>query len=381
MAVDYDKLSSTVEQAILGDGEAIQQLYSDTFPMLYNIALELMGNTHEAEDMVQEAFHLIFLNLAKIPNKRYFIPWSKRILTNYCYRTLRTKLDIPVDDFEYLLSENMEVGEDPVYTLINAEKSVHISNMLNSMDPILRRTVELKFYEDKKVQEIAEIMDCPVGTVKSRLHKARKVMKEFIEKDKPFLSMMTPVLPLSMVLKKTTAHASSGVSTSISSSAASVGASSSISHGGLMMVATTTTLSLGSLMAINMIEAQEMPSTSFPSVESQTDSKDSFMGNIEFLNSIIDEQKVTLLVGELVSSDSSNNNSLDSNQSDDNLYHVANVDFDSIYGETESGEIITPSTIDTSNGVVVFDKIEEAITVYVSDYNGYSIKSRVFLDL
>lgn len=369
MSVNYDDLSNTVHLAIGGNADAIQQLYTDTFPSLYSIALELMGNPHEAEDMVQEAFHLIFLNLAKIPNTRYFIPWSKTIVRNYCYRTLRSPVDTPVDSIEVLADENMIDEGDPVNSLIEIERQNRITELLESMDPILRRTVILKFFEDKKVQEIAEIMDCPVGTVKSRLHKARKVMREMIEKDKPFFAMLAPALPLSVVLNKSTAQASKSV---ISTT----------------LVGSTVAIAVSGVVVYSQVNTLPYDSTGYTDGVDNTSTYSGPMdSNIEFLNHTLDGDIASILVGEITPSSTHNATSEEtsSNSSDvsntNTSYHVGNVDFDSIYAITEDGDTVLPSSVDADTGVVVFESITESITVSVSDYSGRTIKSKITKNL
>lgn len=352
MSVNYENLAKTVELAINGDANAIEQLYTDTYPSLYCIAMELMKNEHEAEDMVQESFHLIFMNLKNIPNVKYFIPWSKRILRNYCYRTLRHPHDSPSDQLESFMEEYIETSGDPIHTLLLEERNQHIQALLSNMDPVLRETVELKFYENLKVSEIAKRMNCPVGTVKSRLFKSRKVLRELIEKDKPFLALLSPILPLSLLMGKTSAKAS-GKSLII----------------GLSF---TTAVGTGIYYSHNLAHNLLIETSSKEHITVVDDNGILSLPNIQILNHSIDGDKLTLLIGELYHMDNSNNTS------SQETYFVSNVDFDGIYATTDTGDNVSPDFIDKNSGIVEFYNLTEALTIYIPDINGNNIKSRIY---
>lgn len=140
---------------------------------LFNYCVRLLGDWHYAEDILVETFTK--LANSGLHDKGSLKAWLYRVATNGCYRVFRKKRG------EVCFSEEEFRASMPDHgpSLI---KEVKVQKMLNLLPEKQRIVILLKFYEDMSYQEIADILCCPLGTVKSRMHegigKLRKMIKQ-----------------------------------------------------------------------------------------------------------------------------------------------------------------------------------------------------------
>lgn len=137
----------------------------------YKTAKALLKNEDDIEDAIQDALETAYKNINTLKEPKYFKTWLTRILINKCYDILRKKAKVVPFD-----SEIIENKEDPK----SSNEQVEIQMILSKLDKDLKDIVILFYYNDFKQDEIARILDIPKGTVKSRLHRARKEIVELI---------------------------------------------------------------------------------------------------------------------------------------------------------------------------------------------------------
>jgi RNA polymerase sigma-70 factor (ECF subfamily) len=156
----------------------------------YNFAYRLTGNESDARDLVQEAFSHALTHISKYDPTRPFEPWLNRILHNIYLDGVRryerkhaVSLDgpSPIEDVPW---ENIIPGPDtsPHEHAERSETSELIQNALNSIPLPYRTAVILCDIERYSYERISEILDCPIGTVRSRIHQGRVMMKKAFEK-------------------------------------------------------------------------------------------------------------------------------------------------------------------------------------------------------
>ena len=142
---------------------------------LYKTAMAILKNDDDACDAIQDALMSSYKNLHTLQNKEYFVTWITRILINKCYDIINKNKKVTFVDGEVTEETN------GYYDSYKIESSLESS--LNQIDKDLREVVVLYYYNELSVNEIANILLIPSGTVKSRLSRARKELSEIIKKE------------------------------------------------------------------------------------------------------------------------------------------------------------------------------------------------------
>lgn len=141
-----------------------QQVYP-LLDSLYRIAYTILQNDADAQDAVQDAVEQAYMSLPKLKDRDKFRPWLMRILKNECYMILREKKRyVPFDDIK-------EQGTEPFDAL-------DLKTAFFKLSPESRLCITLYHIEGYSIPEIAAFLNEPVGTVKSRLSRARKAMRQ-----------------------------------------------------------------------------------------------------------------------------------------------------------------------------------------------------------
>ena len=135
---------------------------------LYHVAYALMQNDADAQDAARDCVEQAYVSLDTLKDRRKFRPWIMRILKNACYQILREKKRIiPFDDLP-------ESGEEPYDAL-------DLKAAFARLSPESRLAVTLYYYEGYRITEIAALLNEPEGTVKSRLSRARKALRQELQ--------------------------------------------------------------------------------------------------------------------------------------------------------------------------------------------------------
>lgn len=136
-----------------------------------------LGNTEDAADACQECFAKAFIAFPKLKSLPQFYPWYYSILRNHCLNFLRKKKTSQAYVKEQIhCDDHQSINPDDVIEQ-NEEQQI-ITQVLQSVAPEFREILTMKYLQDFKYEEIAEILQIPRGTVMSRLYYARKAFKE-----------------------------------------------------------------------------------------------------------------------------------------------------------------------------------------------------------
>lgn len=156
-----------------GDEKAFEELYRQLSGGLFNYCVRLLGDWHYAEDVLVQTFtRLAHSDLDERGNLK---AWLYRVATNICYSHFRRK-KTETKSFNLQLQDYMSnPGSD--FT-----EELRIQKILSALPDYQRIVVVLKFYERLTYADIAEILCCPVGTVKSRMHNGLKNLRGLIAK-------------------------------------------------------------------------------------------------------------------------------------------------------------------------------------------------------
>jgi RNA polymerase sigma-70 factor, ECF subfamily len=163
-----------IGKARQGEVEAYNLLISRWEKRVYNYLLRIVGEREEALDLSQDVFLKAYQNLRKLDDPARFAPWLFRIAHNEAFSAFRKRRP------EGELLDGAEFPGDAVPAggaAFPIELSIAVTNALDSLSPEQREAVILKIYQGFKFEEMAEILACPVSTVKSRLYTALDVLK------------------------------------------------------------------------------------------------------------------------------------------------------------------------------------------------------------
>jgi RNA polymerase sigma-70 factor, ECF subfamily len=166
-----------------------EQLLQPIVGMAYGTAVRLTRSQADAEDLIQDAALLAFKAFDSFEPGTNFKAWFFRILTNAFYSRHRKKkhdrANISTEDLppHYLYTRTAEIGlhsqaPDPAAALMDRFDSEQVGVALDALPTEYRTVATLYFIEDFSYQQIADIVGCPVGTVRSRLHRGRRMLQK-----------------------------------------------------------------------------------------------------------------------------------------------------------------------------------------------------------
>ncbi|HDQ00370.1 MAG TPA: sigma-70 family RNA polymerase sigma factor [bacterium] len=168
-----------------GDKESYGILVEKYMKRAYFSALGLVGNHEYALDLSQEAFIRAYRSIRKLDPERKFYTWYYQILRNLCFNYLRDR-SRRARPFSELSQRQLEqIADDEGDVIVSLEKDQlkdRLWEALEKLKPDEKEIILLKDFQNHSYKEIAEILECPTGTVMSRLYYARKSLKAKLEK-------------------------------------------------------------------------------------------------------------------------------------------------------------------------------------------------------
>jgi RNA polymerase sigma-70 factor, ECF subfamily len=154
--------------------EAFNLLVSRWEKRVYNYLLRITGNREDALDLTQDVFLKAYQNLRKLDDPGRFAPWLYRIAHNQAYSLFRKRRPEAEATEPDGTEAEVTVGGSSVFPI---ELTLAVASALDRLSPDQREAVVLKIYQGFKFEEISEILDCPVSTIKSRLYTALEILK------------------------------------------------------------------------------------------------------------------------------------------------------------------------------------------------------------
>lgn len=183
------ELDSAQEREIVlrcqkGDADAMGTLIIQYQHWVYNIAYGILGHHQDAEDIAQDAFLSAWENIGKFQFRSRFSTWLYRIVKNKCLNHIdqyqRRKTDpTEIDDSQPWVPLNTLTPEDEA---LRTEERDIVHAALAKLKESHKEILVLRELQELSYEEISEILECTLGRVKSRLHEARKALKEELER-------------------------------------------------------------------------------------------------------------------------------------------------------------------------------------------------------
>ena len=200
-----------VLRAKRGDQDAFEQLVLDNQNRIYSLALRLMGDREEAADLAQEAFLKAWQGLPTFQGESSFSTWLYRLTSNVCIDALRRNRrrqavaeTVSLDDDDSWI-EPADWEGDPQRLLERAELSRAVERGLEALPDHFRQVLVLRELSGLSYQEIGTAMELDLGTVKSRIARARVALRKILLADGN-LSHKTSANPAEKEEREVTRH-------------------------------------------------------------------------------------------------------------------------------------------------------------------------------
>ena len=183
-----DKL--LVERSKKGDKAAFEELVRLYSKYVYTNAYFMLRDTHDAEDVSQEVFVKVYLSIKNFRGLSSFKTWLRKLTINTCIDKLRVKSKIVSKKISLeAFDGNIElVFTDSSYNIeknfLTRETVKEVLGIIVNLDESYRIPLILRDLQDFSYREIALLLDKPIGTVKTNIHRARKIIKEKMKYEK-----------------------------------------------------------------------------------------------------------------------------------------------------------------------------------------------------
>jgi RNA polymerase sigma-70 factor (ECF subfamily) len=182
--------SEIIARAQAGDLRAFETLYRKHEHQVYRTALAILGESQAAEEVLQDCFLRAYKHLQRLNGEPSVSPWLHRVAVNLCYSRLRRN---------YLAQLTVSLESLSNHPFPSHSPSPEDSTQYNEIQATVQRgiaalgfkhrsVIVLYYLQGFSLEEIAYILDCPVGTVKSRLHHARKELSQRLTSLRPQLA-------------------------------------------------------------------------------------------------------------------------------------------------------------------------------------------------
>lgn len=183
---EFTMNTEQIEKAIQQDQAALNELYQTYYPCAMKKALSLTHNYADAQDIVQDTFLQLHMSLSKLKDPSSFKSWFYKIIHSKCinlfYRNRKLCSTDP-SHMEILCDyEETRVYMLPRQAMILQYEKEQVYRSIQALKPLEQEVMLLTYLCDLKLEEAAQILKIPLGTVKTRRHKAKQHMKHYMIK-------------------------------------------------------------------------------------------------------------------------------------------------------------------------------------------------------
>lgn len=187
-----------VRRFLNGDGDAFNRLVEICTPRAYAIALRMLGNQDDAQDVTQEAFLRAYQAIGKFRADSSFPTWLYRIVVNVCHDELARRKRRPAPMSEFIREDDSEIfpeaassSPEPDEMSIRREQQQALNQAIAELPEIYRAVIILHDIEGLQYDEIASVLRTNLGTVKSRVNRGRNILREKILQERELFNLPT----------------------------------------------------------------------------------------------------------------------------------------------------------------------------------------------
>jgi RNA polymerase sigma-70 factor (ECF subfamily) len=173
-----DQEQAWLEQALKGDRAAFGQLVRAYERPVYNLTYRMLGDPVEAEDAAQETFLRAYSKLRTYHPQRKFVNWLLSIASHHCIDRLRKRSRAPQLSLEEPLPPMWTQSREPSpeQVVYKKQEQDRVRQSLDTLPPDYRAAVVLRYWYNLSYREIAQTMNTTESAIKSRLHRARRML-------------------------------------------------------------------------------------------------------------------------------------------------------------------------------------------------------------
>ncbi len=175
-----------IRKILKGEKELFSLFIREYENQIYSLCISIVKNREEAIDLVQDTFYLAFKNLSSFKGNSKFSTWLYRIAYNLSISRVRRKNNFLSLDSVFEDGKEVDIEDETsdIWLSIDEEEIKRmIEEGMKKLKPWERAIIELRDIKNLNYDEIAEVLGIPMGTVKSRLNRARNHLKKIIEKE------------------------------------------------------------------------------------------------------------------------------------------------------------------------------------------------------
>jgi RNA polymerase sigma-70 factor (ECF subfamily) len=182
IASDHSQEAIWISDSQRGNAQAFNRLVLKWEKLVYNLALRMLKDREEAAEATQEIFLQAFKGIRRFRQDSRFSTWIYRIALNYCSNCLKQRppgIHVSLDDDSSRSNpaETLTVVESQTGELLRSENKRRVLGALARLLPEQQAVIELKFFQELTFDEIAEVLDVPLSTIKSRLYAGLEMLK------------------------------------------------------------------------------------------------------------------------------------------------------------------------------------------------------------
>ena len=182
--LDYQYIAKLVSRTMAEDSDAFAELYAATYQRLYRFAYNYLKDDYLAQDALQETYILVLKNIAGLRNPDLFISWLNQICFRICFqmqkkiRLYRTELT----DNEAALTEHpAHPADNPEAQVLYIDEKEYLIQQVLSLPFTESQVIFLKYYQNMKLDDIADMLDISRSSVKRYLASGRRRLKQLLE--------------------------------------------------------------------------------------------------------------------------------------------------------------------------------------------------------
>lgn len=181
--------SELAERHRLGDRSAFEEIYREHAAMVYGLAHRMAGSAEQAEDLTQEVFLRVYRHLGRFRGGSSLKTWLYRVTLNHCrsrlgrkrFATQPLREEHGGDDEGATAAELTAGGRSPEEQALARDASRQVARGLREVKPVFREALVLRDLEGLSYEEIAEVLEVRIGTVRSRIARGRDQLRVALE--------------------------------------------------------------------------------------------------------------------------------------------------------------------------------------------------------
>lgn len=186
--LDYQYISTLVIHARTGDSDSFAELYAATYQKVYRFAYNYLKDEYLAQDALQETYILALKNLYTLKDSKLFISWLNQISFRVCFNMhqKRKRYNKELSDYDNSRTQehtkhhgDVEYLEDQI---VKIDEKNYIMKKILDLPPAESQAIVMKYYENMKLEEIAQVMDVSGSTVKRYLNRGRATLGQLLER-------------------------------------------------------------------------------------------------------------------------------------------------------------------------------------------------------